>query len=176
MTSPYVGEVRMFGGSFAPVNWALCNGQTLSISDNITLYNLIGTTYGGDGVTTFNLPNLQGRLAVGTGQGLGLSPYTIGQVGGNEQVTITTQTMPAHPHPFMATTNPVLTNQVQNNLTAQAPGGGAYVLYTSGSPVTGTMNPQSVTFTGGNQPHDNLMPSLCVTFIIALYGIFPSQS
>src|SRR5579863_4237911 len=102
MTQPYVGEVRMFGGNFAPSNWAFCNGQTMSISQYQVLFTLIGTTYGGDGQTTFNLPNLQGRLGVGMGQGGGLSNYVLGQSAGVEAVTLTTTTMAAHNHPLMA--------------------------------------------------------------------------
>jgi microcystin-dependent protein len=176
MTQPYIGEVRMFGGSFAPAGWAFCNGQSISISENSTLFTLIGTTYGGDGVNTFNLPNLQGRLAVGMGQGNGLSPYVIGQMGGAENVTLTNATMASHSHPFVATTSPVASNLPSGNLTGQAPSTGGAVLYTGGSPVTGNLNNQSCSYIGGNQPHPNLMPSLCVTFIIALYGIFPTQS
>ena len=98
MTQPYVGEIRMFGGNFAPSNWAFCNGQTLAISQYQVLFTLIGTTYGGNGTTTFNLPNLQGQLAVGMGQGGGLSNYALGQMGGVESVTLTTSTMPSHNH------------------------------------------------------------------------------
>jgi microcystin-dependent protein len=178
MTNPYIGEVRMFGGSFAPINWALCNGQPMAISQYDVLFNLIGTTYGGDGVQTFNLPNLQGRLCVGIGQGTGLSNYVIGQMGGTEQVTLNAQTSPAHPHPFMATmTGATLTNPT-NNLLASAPSGGhLYTINTSSpAPTFGNLSSQACSTTGGSQPHDNLMPSQCVSFIIALYGIFPSQS
>jgi microcystin-dependent protein len=178
MTSPYIGEVRMFGGNFAPVNWALCNGQQLAISQYDALYALIGTTYGGDGQTTFNLPNLQGRLAIGTGQGTGLSNYVIGQLGGEEQVTLTSQTMASHFHTLQASQNPANSNLPGGNLTglgATSPSVGK--IYNTGSPPQkGNMNVQTVSYVGGSQPHDNLMPSLCVSFIIALYGLFPSQS
>jgi microcystin-dependent protein len=180
MTQPYVGEIRMFGGSYAPSNWAFCNGQTMSIANNQVLYTLIGTTYGGDGVSTFNLPNLQGRLAVGMGQGNGLSLYNIGQVGGTESVTLTTATMGAHNHPLVATITGASLGTPTANLTGKAPSSPAnqhmYTLPGSPSPTIGSLNPQAVGMNNGNLPHPNLMPSLCVSFIIALYGIFPSQS
>jgi microcystin-dependent protein len=180
MTQPYVGEIRMFGGSFAPQGWAFCNGQSVPIADNTTLYTLIGTTYGGNGQTTFNLPNLQGRLAVGMGQGNGLSPYTIGQVGGTENVTLTAATMASHSHPLMASKTTATLASPTNNVTGAAPATPtqAYLYTTPGSPTpqTGNLNAQSTAMSGGSQPHPNLMPSLCVTFIIALYGIFPSQN
>jgi microcystin-dependent protein len=178
MTSPYIGEVRMFGGSFAPVNWALCNGQSLAISQYSALYTLIGTTYGGDGTQSFNLPNLQGRLCVGIGQGPGLSPYVIGQSGGVETVTLTSQTTPGNSHPLMATTTGASLTNPSANLTGAAPSGGyMYTINTSSpAPTFGNLNSQACSTQGGNQPHSNLMSSQCVTFIIALYGIFPSQT
>jgi microcystin-dependent protein len=176
MTQPYIGEIRMFGGNFAPQNWAFCNGQATSIAQNQVLYSLIGTTYGGDGQSTFNLPNLQGRLCVGMGQGNGLSNYTIGQTGGTETVTLTATTMAAHSHPLLATSTPA--NQVSpaGLLTGTAPAGFMYTVPGSPAPTFGNLNQQACTSTGGSQPHPNLMPSLCVTFIIALFGIFPSRS
>lgn len=178
MTSPYIGEVRMFGGSFAPVNWALCNGQTMPISQYDTLYTLIGTAYGGDGQTTFNLPNLQGRLAIGTGQGPGLPAYSIGQAAGTEQETITSQTMAAHSHALQASNNQANSNMPGGNLTGLGSSANPIAkIYNTGSPPQkGNLSAATVTYIGGNQPHDNLMPSQCVSFIIALYGIFPSQS
>jgi microcystin-dependent protein len=178
MAQPYIGEVRMFGGNFAPVNWAFCNGQAMSIAEYSTLYTLIGTTYGGNGTTTFNLPNLQGRLCVGMGQGPGLSNYVIGQSGGSETVTLTSSQMPLHNHALSATTTTASLGTPANNLTGNAtpltPSGQR--MY-SGAPgqTTGNLNTNSCSLAGGNQPHPNLMPSLCVTFIIALFGIFPSQ-
>lgn len=179
MTSPYIGEVRMFGGNFAPANWAFCNGQSMSIANNTALYTLIGTTYGGDGQTTFNLPNLQGRLAIGTGQGPGLSNYAIGQIGGSEQVTITAQTLPSHQHTLTASNNPTSSDSPSGNVTGKGTSSPqvANIYNTSTSPVAkGNMNAQSVSYSGSSQPHENLMPSQCVSFIIALYGIFPSQN
>jgi microcystin-dependent protein len=176
MVQPYVGEVRMFGGNFAPVGWALCNGQSMSISEYEVLFNLIGTTYGGNGTTTFNLPNLQGRLCVGMGQGPGLSNYAIGQVGGTETVTLTTAQMPSHVHTLSATTTTAGLGTPTNNLTgAVAKPQLMYTIPGSPAPITGSLNVNSCTLTGGNQPHTNLMPSLCVSFIIALFGIYPSQ-
>ena len=178
MTQPFIGEIRMAGFGFAPVNWAFCNGQTVNISDNAALYNLIGTTYGGNGTTTFNLPNLQSRICVGQGQGQGLSPYVMGQIGGTEQVTLTVGTLPAHQHSLSASQNTVSTNMPSGNLT----GAGITqptpaVFYTTGTPTqTGNMNAATVSNTGSSQPHENRMPLQCVTFIIALYGIYPSQS
>lgn len=180
MTQPYVGEIRMFGGNFAPSNWAFCNGQTLPISQYNTLYALIGTTYGGNGQTTFNLPNLQGQLGVGMGQAPGLSPYTIGQTGGVESVTLTTNTMPGHNHLLMASNTTATMNSPTGNLTGAGSTSPAvatlYTLPGSPAPTMGKLNAQSVANNSGNLPHPNMMPSLCVSFIISLYGIFPSQS
>jgi microcystin-dependent protein len=174
MTQPYVGEVRMFGGNFAPAGWALCNGASMSISNNTVLYQLIGTTYGGDGVNTFNLPNLQARLAVGMGQGTGLSNYVLGQAAGSETVTITTSQLPSHNHPLRATTTAATLNTPGGNLTGQ-PASGARMYTSTNTPLV-NLNSASCTMTQGNMPHQNMMPFQCVTFIIALYGIFPSQS
>ncbi len=180
MTQPYVGEIRMFGGNFAPRTWMFCNGQSLPISQYQTLYTLIGTTYGGNGTTTFNLPNLQGQLGVGMGQGPGLSNYAIGQTGGVESVTLTTSTMPGHSHSLMASKVTATTNSPTGNLTGATPTSPTHaVLYTlpgSPAPTMGTLNAQSVALNSGNLPHPNMMPSLCLSFIISLYGIFPSQS
>lgn len=178
MTQPFIGEVRMFGGNFPPVNWALCNGQQQAISQNTTLYTLIGTTYGGDGINTFNLPNLQSRLCVGMGQGNGLSPYAIGQVGGAENVTLTIATMASHNHPLMASNNNTSSNLPSGNVTGKGVTTPAIAhIYNAGPPTaTGNLNNQSVSNAGGSTAHPNLMPSLCVTFIIALYGIYPTQS
>jgi microcystin-dependent protein len=184
MTQPYVGEIRMFGGNFAPSNWAFCNGQTMAISQFNTLFALIGTTYGGNGQTTFNLPNLQGQLGVGMGQGGGLSNYVLGQVGGAETVTLTTTQMAAHNHSLNAsktTATFAYPNSPTANLTGAAPTSpvAAAALYTnpgSPSPQIGNLDPRTVGTSGGSAPHPNMMPSLCVSFIISLYGIFPSQS
>jgi microcystin-dependent protein len=173
MSSPYIGEIRMFGGSFAPVGWALCQGQTLAISQNDTLFNLIGTTYGGDGQNTFNLPNLAGRVPVHQGQGPGISQqYIIGEAAGVESVTLATTQMPAHTHAFIASTAPA---------GAQSPAGAIYATAVSATPFfAGTpdvaLNASSVQPQGGSQPHENMQPFLVVTFIISLYGVYPSQN
>ena len=178
MAQPYVGEVRMFGGSFAPASWAFCNGQSMSISEYSALYNLIGTTYGGNGTTTFNLPNLQGRLCVGMGQAPGLSNYTIGQTAGQETVTLTSNQMPMHSHALNATTTTANLGTPAGNLTGNAtPLTPTNQRMYAGAPgqTTGNLAGNPVSLAGGNQPHSNLMPSLCVSFIIALFGIYPTQ-
>lgn len=169
MGTPYVGEIRMFGGNFAPVGWAFCNGQVLPISENDVLFNLIGTTYGGDGVNTFALPNLQGRLPVHQAGG-----FTMGQAGGAETVTLTTGQIPSHPHTFMASPNPGAQTTPSGNLVAKIVGGSASA-YTQDTPST-PLAPQSIQPSGNNQPHDNMQPYLCISFIISLFGVFPSPT
>jgi microcystin-dependent protein len=164
---PFLGEIRMFGGSFAPVGWALCNGQLLPISQNDTLFALIGTTYGGDGQSTFALPDLRGRLPLHQGSG-----YPIGQSGGLEEVLLTSQTTPAHTHQLSASQT-ASSNSPAN--TFLAPNPDTSILQFGGDePVP--YPPNLVTAQGGSQPHENRQPFLCVNFIIALEGIFPSQS
>jgi microcystin-dependent protein len=167
VSSPYVGEIRMGGWNFAPVGWAMCNGQLLPISENPTLFQLIGTTYGGDGMNTFALPDLRGRLPVHQGSGL-----TIGQAGGTETVTLQATQVPAHPHPFLGSTNPGATRNPGGNVPATVVAGSAYAQ----DPPTTALAANSIGSTGGSQPHDNMQPYLCVTFIISLFGVFPSQS
>jgi len=181
MSNQFIGEIRMFGGNFAIQGWSFCNGQTVPISQNEALYNLIGTTYGGNGVSTFGLPNLQGRLPVHIGQGAGLSPYVIGQVGGTENVTLTPGTMPVHNHALFATSTGANSQNIgAASLPANTSGTANVNFYVASTgatpPVFGAMNNATVGFTGGNQPHTNLMPSLCVTFIIAMVGIYPTQN
>jgi microcystin-dependent protein len=163
MSQPFVGEIRLFGGNFAPAGWEFCNGQLLSIAEFSVLFNLIGTTYGGDGVNTYALPNLQGRLPVHQGAG-----FVIGQSGGEENHTLTAAEMPAHQHPGF-TTSAATTGLPNGNLPANT---GTSNLYAAGN-AGAWSGYQSV---GGNQPHDNLMPFTCVSFIISLFGIYPSQS
>jgi microcystin-dependent protein len=172
MGSPYVGEIRMFGGTFAPFNWAFCNGALIAVTQNETLYNLIGTTYGGDGINTFGLPDLQGRVPVHQGQGPGLSNYVLGQKAGTETVTLTTQQMPAHPHGALgAATGSAIANPMG------ATWGNSGINNKSFGPTaTAAMNAGSLGMTGNGQPHDNLMPFLVISFIISLYGIYPTQS
>jgi microcystin-dependent protein len=157
----------MFAGNFAPASWHFCDGSLLAISDYETLYNLIGTTYGGDGVNTFAMPDLRGRLAVHQGNG-----FTLAQVGGTETVTLTTAQMPAHPHSYLASTSPGGTTDPTGNVLATAVGGSAYIQMAP----TAALAAQSIGSDGGNQPHDNFQPYQCVSFIISLFGVFPSQT
>jgi len=167
MAQPYVGEIRMFAGNFAPAGWMFCEGQLLPISENETLFNLIGTTYGGDGQSTFALPDLRGRVPVHQGNG-----YTLAQTGGVEQVTLTTQQIPVHNHAFVASTA----------VGTQIPPGGEVIaslqavkVYRSG-PGIAPMNAATVTSQGGSQPHNNFQPYLCIDFIISLFGLYPSPT
>src|SRR4051812_21623869 len=169
MSDPYIGEIRMFGGNFAPVGWLLCQGQLLPISQYDALFNLIGTTYGGDGQETFNLPDLRGRVPVHQGAGAGLSSYVLGQEGGVESVTLTTSQLPGHTHSFVGTTNQAGTTNAPTNLVGQNPGSNIYVE----DQAFVALAPQSLLSQGGSQPHDNLQPYLSVNFIIALEGIYP---
>lgn len=171
MADPYTGEIRLFGGTFAPVNWAFCNGQLLSIADNDALFALIGTTYGGDGQTTFGLPNLQGRLPLHFGT-QGGSSYALGQSAGSETVTLTGQQIGAHTHP-LAAGGAAGTGSPAGNLLG-TPGTARYLEPNVAGPLT--LNAQSVAAAGGNQPHDNVMPFLAVSFIICLFGIFPTPN
>lgn len=181
MSNPYLGEIRMFGGNFAPYQWALCNGQLLSISQYSALFSLIGTSYGGDGVTTFGLPNLQGRLPAGQGNGGGLTPRTIGEIGGTENVTLTLQQIPAHNHTFQASAAGASATMPGSSVLPAhpSPANGHFFTVNDGTSPPPTINALKATScgpSGGNQPHSNLMPSLCVTFIISLSGIFPSRN
>jgi len=181
MSTPYLGEIRMFAGNYAPKGWQLCNGQTLPINQYTALFSLLGTNYGGNGVSTFMLPNLQGSLPVGQGNGPGLTPRVIGEVGGTENVTITTQTMPQHNHLFMVTSAKATVGAISATVLPGAMisglNGEFYASNVGSPPVTfGTLNAGSLTATGGNLPHPNLMPSLCVSFIIAMVGLFPSRN
>jgi microcystin-dependent protein len=157
----------MFAGNFAPAGWMFCEGQLLPISEYETLFNLIGTTYGGDGQSTFALPDLRGRVPLHQGNG-----FILAETGGAEEITLTTAQIPAHSHPFLATTNPGGTTNPNPNLTANSPNVKVYI-----QDVTDVnMSAQAVTATGGSQPHTNFQPYLCVDFIISLFGIFPSQT
>jgi microcystin-dependent protein len=169
--APYVGEIRMFAGNFAPAGWMFCEGQTLSISENETLFQLIGTTYGGDGQETFVLPNLQGRLPMHMGTGSFGVTYQIGEMGGAEEVTLTTQQIPVHNHAPLAVAGNGNQSTPQNGVWA----GAATSLYTTNPPSI-PMNATLGGSTGGSQPHENRMPFLTVSFIISLYGIYPTQS
>jgi microcystin-dependent protein len=169
MSQPYVGEIRMTGFNFAPVGWMLCDGQTLAISQYETLFNLIGTTYGGDGQSTFALPNLQGRIPFHMGSGAG-GTMVIGELSGAETVTLTTAEIPAHTHILAANSG---------SGTQPSPSGGVWAASAldeySTEAKAHTMDESTITSTGGSQPHDNMPPFLVINFIISLYGIYPSQ-
>jgi microcystin-dependent protein len=168
MAQPYVGEIRMFGGNFAPAGWWFCDGSLLPISEYETLFQLIGTTYGGDGESTFAVPDMRGRLPVHQGNGLVLS-----ETGGVESVTLTVPQIPSHSHPMLASVNVGQDTSPSNKVVAQI-GGGALPYIQD---VTDTnLAPQAVSSVGGSQPHDNFQPYLCVSFIISLFGIFPSPT
>ena len=171
MGQPYVGEIRLFGGNFAPAGWMFCAGQLLPISEYETLFNLIGTTYGGDGQSTFALPDLQGRLPMHMGTGNGLSSRTIGEKGGVETVTLTAQQIPLHTHPALAVSGNGNQATPQNGVWA----GSTTSRYSSSAPNL-AMNNTLVGSTGGSQPHDNLMPYLTISFIISLFGVFPQPN
>src|ERR1044072_944217 len=171
MGQPFVGEIRMFGGNFAPSGWAFSNGQQLAISENDVLFALIGTTYGGDGESTFNLPNLNGRAPLHQGSLDGIT-YTIGQNAGVESVTLTTQQLPIHNHAVQASLNNAGIATVAGNVVGQV---GATQIYRE-VPAASPLAAQACTPTGGSQPHENMQPYLCVSFIISLFGIFPSQT
>lgn len=173
MGEPYVGEIRMFGGNFAPVGWMFCQGQTLPISENEVLFQLIGTTYGGDGQETFNLPDLQGRAPMHMGQGPGITQnYVEGESAGVESVTLTTSQIPIHNHMLVGSTDIANSANPGNSILARS---GQVNAFINASP-TNQMSPQSLSPDGGNQPHDNMQPYLCISFIISLFGVFPSQT
>jgi microcystin-dependent protein len=173
MSDPYVGEIRMFGGNYAPFGWLFCDGSLISIDENPALYNLIGTTYGGNGQTTFGLPNLLGRVPICAGQAQGLQTYVLGQMGGLEQVILVTNQLGAHSHTLFASTD---------NGNAGGPGGNVLSGTVNTDPYhAGTagvqMNAASVTAApGSNLPHDNMMPYICVNYIISLFGVYPPHN
>jgi microcystin-dependent protein len=174
VSQPYVGEIRMFGGTFAPAGWMLCEGQTLPISENETLFNLIGTTYGGDGEETFNLPNLASRVPLHWGTGGG-DTYVIGEQAGVESVTLSTQQIPIHNHAAMATsTGQTLSPAGATFATVTSSQAGVHA-YIPDVPTT-PLVPATISPVGGSQPHENCQPFLCVNFIISLFGIYPSPT
>jgi microcystin-dependent protein len=174
MANPFVAEIRMFGGNFAPTGWATCDGQILSISQNTALFSLLGTTYGGNGQTTFALPNLGGAVPISQGQGAGLSDRVLGEMSGSETVTLLTSEMPIHTHSMMAQNiDPADTNQPAPNVTLGKTTPGAQYLVTNSNIVQ--MWPTALSASGGSLPHNNMMPFLTVFFIIALQGVFPAR-
>jgi microcystin-dependent protein len=167
VASPFTGEIRLFAGNFAPAGWAFCDGRLLPIEDFTGLYTLIGTTYGGDGQSTFAVPDLRSKIPVHVGSG-----FVLGQIAGTESVTLTSSQMPNHNHAVLAY------GEAGNQL---APVGNRWAsssanLYSSTTSPAGNMNPNALSFVGGNLPHDNIMPYLALNFIIALFGVFPSQN
>jgi microcystin-dependent protein len=171
MSQPYIGEIRMFAGNFPPNGWAFCDGQPMPIAENDVLFNLIGTTYGGDGEETFNLPNLQSRVPIHMGTGPDGTTYQIGEMAGTEQETLSVQQIPSHTHALAAVAGVANFADPINHVPAEAdidayapPGTVANLLATAVGP------------TGGSQPHENMAPFLCINFIISLFGVFPSQT
>ncbi len=171
MSEPFVGEIRMFAGNFAPRGWAFCDGQLLAVSQNDALFSLLGTIYGGDGRTTFGLPDMRGRIPIHAGSGPGLSPRRLGAKFGSENETLTVNQLPSHTHPFQASGDLADQSDPTNNLPGNSP---SIDLYREGSPVI-NLNTAAVTNVGGSRSHTNLMPFLCINFIIALFGIYPSR-
>jgi microcystin-dependent protein len=172
VSEPFIGEIKMVGFNFAPRGYAQCNGQILSIAQNTALFSLLGTTYGGNGQTTFALPDLRSRIPVHVGQGPGLSDYSLGQASGTETVTLSAGQLAPHGHTVNASTTATSKNPA-NNVPAVTGAGSSY----AATPTPGTtMNAGMVTGGGSGQPHNNLQPYLCVNFVIALEGIFPSRN
>jgi len=173
----FVGTIQSFGFNFAPSGWALCNGQIMAISQNTALFSLIGTSYGGNGTSTFQLPDLQGRVPIHWGNGAGLTPYVIGESAGTENTTLLVSNMPAHNHLISVQNGGGTTEKPAGQFPAQAldAGGNAVTVY---SPTTDNSHfaPTAVSLTGGSTPFSILQPYLCVSFCIALYGIFPSRN
>ena len=173
MTQPFIGQISMTGFNFAPKGWALCDGQLLSIAQNTALFSLIGTTYGGNGQTTFGLPNLQSRSPMHQGTGPGLTPRSEGEMSGSETVTLVSSQMPMHNHLARATSQPGTTQSPAGNYWAKESEG---VTTNYASTANGTMNPGAIGLAGGSQPHRNMQPYLVISFAIALYGVYPSRN
>lgn len=169
MAQPYVGEIRMFAGNFAPAGWMFCEGQLLPISENETLFQLIGTTYGGDGQSTFALPDLRGRIPIHQGNG-----FILAETGGAEEITLTVSQIPAHSHPLLGSSALATSGNPQGRVLAESGTAGAFP-YIEDTPTV-NMAPNAISPVGGSQPHTNLQPYLCVDFIISLFGLFPSPT
>jgi microcystin-dependent protein len=178
MAQEFIGAIKLFAGNFAIVNYSFCDGSLLSISQNAALFDLLGTTYGGNGTTTFALPDLRGRVPISAGQGPGLSNRVQGQTGGQESVSLTTGTAPAHNHPFNAATNATTTTTVGPTVLTgglKVADGAFYTAPNQGGFTPVSMNAGAVSQMGGGLPHNNIQPTLAINYIIALFGIFPSQ-
>lgn len=169
--NPFLGEIEIVGFTFAPNGWATCDGQLMSIAQNTALFSLLGTQYGGDGIHTFALPDLRGRMAIGFGQGPGLQPFNVGDAGGEEQVTLNITQIPAHTHQAIASSTPANELGVGGNVWGTT----SVFLYSSNSP-SAPMNSLAIGSEGGGMPHENRPPFLVMNFIIALQGIFPARS
>ena len=181
MADQFLAEIRIFAGNFAPLGWAFCNGQLLPISQNPALFSLLGTFYGGDGKSTFGLPNLQGSVPLGAGQGVGLTDYVVGETGGSDNVTLLSTEMPSHSHGLVGATGSATSDSPANrvyakgNALVQGTTDSVFVYSTTTTGLT-ALSPTSMGTAGGNQPHNNLMPYQALNFIISLTGIFPARS
>lgn len=176
MSDQFLAEIRIFAGNFAPTDWALCNGQLMSISQNTALFSLLGTTYGGDGVSTFALPNLQGSAPLQPGQGPGLSLRDLGETGGEQTVTLTQAQMSSHTHAAQVNTSGGNQPGPGGNTWAEAGYTRGEQMYATTGAGGATMSPQAIGATGGDQPHNNVPPYLTLNFIIALQGVYPARS
>ncbi|HEV7719988.1 MAG TPA: tail fiber protein [Iamia sp.] len=172
MSQQYLGEIRLFPYNFAPRSWAFCNGQLMSIAQSTALFSLLGTTYGGNGQTTFGLPDLRGRSALSSGQGPGLQPYDLGEVSGVETVTLIQTEMPAHGHSVLASTSDSSAKNPSQNIL----GSTASPIYAAVATANAILAPQTIGIAGGSQPHENRSPFLVLNYCIALEGIFPSRN
>lgn len=166
MAQPYVGEIRIFAGNFAPAGWMFCEGQLLPISENETLFQLIGTTYGGDGESTFALPDLRGRISIHQGNG-----FILAETGGAEEITLTVNQIPAHTHPLLGSSDPAVSRGLDGQVAGRTPAECYASEFTEQA-----LAPQAISSVGGSQPHTNFQPYLCVNYIISLFGIFPSPT
>jgi microcystin-dependent protein len=176
MSDQFVSEIRMFTGNFAPTGWALCNGQLLPISQNTALFSLLGTNFGGDGKSTFGLPNLQGSVPLGAGFGPGLTARSVGETGGEPTVTLIDSQMPAHSHAAQASTSGGTDSPAGAGWGESKLGKTPLNVYAASGANNVLMSPLTLSIAGGSQPHNNMPPYLCLTFIIALQGIFPARS
>ena len=170
------GEIRLFAGNFAPKNWSFCNGSILSIQSNTALFSILGTTYGGNGTTNFALPNLQGRIPVGTGQGPGLSNYVLGQVSGVESVALTQGNLPTHTHSMMATSDAATTNVAAGGSLASNPRGGTMPNIYEANALSQTAMASQTGPAGASQPVSVIQPVLALEYIVCMYGVYPSRS
>jgi microcystin-dependent protein len=173
MSDPFVGEIKMFAGNFAPRGWALCDGQLLAVSQNDALFSLLGTTYGGDGRTTFALPDMRGRIPIHAGTGPGLSQHRLGEKGGSETHTLSINEVPSHTHAVQALNKPGDSGNPEDRHWAAS--SGTPLAYSNADPDT-DLAAEAIDGAGGNQSHYNMMPNLCINFIIALFGIYPSRN